>query len=146
MRILVDADACPVKNEIMRIAKKYEMEVHFYVDVNHRVDGYDAVVHVVDQGADSADLALVNGMKEHDIVVTADYGVASLALAKKGYVIRPSGKEISNANIDQLLFERHISREERKRGRRGHKHHKRTQDDNLRFEAQLDLLITKYML
>jgi uncharacterized protein YaiI (UPF0178 family) len=144
MRILVDADACPVKNEVMIRAKKHGLEVHFYVDVNHRMEGYNAVVHVVDQGADSADLALVNGMQEHDIVVSADYGVASLALARKGYVIHPLGKEISNANIDQLMFERHISREERKRGRRGPKHKKRTIEDNRQFEQELERLILKY--
>lgn len=84
-------------------------------------------------------------MKESDIVVTADYGLASLALAKKGYIIHPSGKEISSKNIDQLMFERYISREERNRGRRGSRHKKRTPQDNIQFELQLDELIKKYI-
>jgi uncharacterized protein YaiI (UPF0178 family) len=141
MRILVDADACPVKQEIMKIAKKHKVEVHLYVDVNHRMEGYDAVVHTVDQGADSVDLALVNGMIPEDIVVSADYGVASLAIARQGYVIHPSGKYISKDNIDQLMFERHLSREERSRGKRGTRHKKRTAEDNQHFESQLDKLI-----
>lgn len=144
MRILVDADACPVKDEVIRVAKKCSLEVLYFVDVNHQLKSDYAKIFVVDQGADSVDLALINQMKAEDIVVSQDYGVASLAIGKKGYVILPSGKELHKDNIDMHMFERHISREERKRGRRGSRHKKRTTNDNERFEDMLGQLVSKY--
>lgn len=144
MRILVDADACPVKEEILRVAQKHKLEVLYFVDVNHQLQSDYAQIFVVDQGADSVDLALINQMLQEDIVVSQDYGVASLAIGKKGYVILPSGKELHKDNIDMHMFERHISREERKRGRRGTRHKKRRSEDNERFESSLEFMITKY--
>jgi len=141
MRILVDADACPVKEEIIRVAKKYELEVLYFVDVNHQLKSDYARIFVVDQGADSVDLALINKMQQKDVVVSQDYGVASLAIGQKGFVILPSGKELHVDNIDMHMFERHISREERKRGRRGSRHKKRTINDNERFEQSLEFMI-----
>ena len=144
MRILVDADACPVKDEIIGVAKKHQLKVLYFVDVNHQLKSDYADIFVVDQGADSVDLALINQMEAHDIVVSQDYGVASLAIAKAGYALLPSGKELHKDNIDMHMFERHISREERKRGRRGSRHKKRTMNDNERFEASLEFIINKY--
>ena len=144
MRILVDADACPVKEEIIRVGKKYGLEVLYFVDVNHQLKSDYAKIFVVDQGADSVDLALINQMAKDDIVVSQDYGVATLAIGKKGYVLLPSGKELHQDNIDMHMFERHISREERKRGRRGSRHKKRTSNDNERFEESLKFMVTKY--
>lgn len=144
MRILVDADACPVKEEIIRVAKKNNLDVLYFVDVNHQLKSDYAQIFVVDQGADSVDLALINQMNVQDIVVSQDFGVASLAIGKSGYVILPSGKELHKDNIDMHMFERHISREERKRGRRGSRHKKRTTNDNERFEKSLEFLISKY--
>lgn len=141
MKILVDADACPVKNEIIEVAKKYLLEVHMFIDVNHRLDGYEAVIHTVDQGADSVDLALINSMSIGDVVISQDYGVATLALARKGYVMLPSGRHIHDGNIDQLLFERHIGRETRKQKMRGERHKKRTPLDNENFQRQFEQLI-----
>lgn len=146
MRILVDADACPVKDEIIRVAQKYELEVLYFVDVNHQLSSEYAEIFVVDQGADSVDLALINQMLAEDIVISQDYGVASLAIGKGGYVMLPSGKELHQDNIDMHMFERHISREERKRGRRGSRHKKRTANDNERFEQALDIVIHKYKI
>lgn len=144
MRILVDADACPVKEEVLRVALKYKLEVLYFVDVNHQLTSDYAQIFVVDQGADSVDLALINQMLHHDIVVSQDYGVATLAIGKKGFVLLPSGKELHKDNIDMHMFERHISREERKRGRRGTRHKKRTSNDNERFEESLDFMVNKY--
>lgn len=139
--ILVDADACPVKDEIVHCARKYNLNVIMFVDVNHRLDGYDVQVITVDQGSDSVDLALINAMKSGDIIVSQDYGVASLALSKRGKVIHPSGMFIHDGNIDQLMFERHMHRENRKNKVRGPRHKKRTPEDNQKFYQQLERLI-----
>ncbi len=116
MRILVDADACPDKNIIIELANKYHIELHFFTDINHDLSGYDAKVHIVDQGRDSVDFAIIGAMKQGDLIVTADYGVASLALGRNGLVINPSGKQLHHDNIDQLMFERHLGQNQDKQG------------------------------
>ncbi len=137
MKILVDADACPVKNEIVKTARKLQIEVIFFIDVNHQLKDDYATVITVDQGMDSVDLKLINHMEPGDLVISQDYGVASLALGKGGHVLHPSGRELNGTNIDQLMFERHMSRKMRKQGVRGPRHKKRTKDDNIIFEHAL---------
>lgn len=145
MKILVDADACPVKDEIVQCSKLFNLTLIMFVDVNHRLDKYDVQVVTVDQGSDSVDLALINAMSPGDLIVSQDYGVASLALAKRGHVIHPSGMIINEGNIDQLMFERHINREIRKNKSRGTKHKKRTMDDNIRFSEQIKRYIEQIL-
>lgn len=141
MRIIVDADACPVKEEVIRVGKKNQLEVHLFADINHQISSEYGNVHIVDQGADFVDIALINEAKPGDVIITQDYGVASLAIGKGCAVIHPSGKIMDKENIDQLMFERHIAREERNRGRRGPRFKKRVKKDNQYFELQLEKLI-----
>ncbi len=95
----------------------------------------------MDQGADSVDIALANALLSGDVVVTQDYGVASLALGKSCHVVHPSGMVIDGSNIDRLMFERHVAREVRKRGRRSGKIKKRTaEDDRIFLEAIVKVL------
>ncbi len=141
MRILVDADACPVKDAIITLATKNNLEVHFFADINHELSQYKAKIHIIDQGRDSVDFALIGAMEIGDIIITADYGVASLALGRGGHVLHPSGKHIHHDNIDLLMFERHLSQKSRKAGLRGPRHKKRTVHDNLNFTHQLEKLI-----
>ncbi len=141
MTIIVDADACPVKNEITRVASKHGVPLRLFADINHRIETEYGDVTIVDQGADSVDLALINASLAGDVIVTQDYGVASLAIGKGCKVITPSGKVLDGANIDQLMFERHIARRERQQGRRAGKIKKRTSKDNLFFEEQLEHLL-----
>lgn len=136
MKILVDADACPVKDIIVEKAKKYNIHVYMVTDDSHILFYPDEDVHVVtvDKGADSADLAIANRADKGDICVTADYGLATLILAKKAMVIHPNGFFYTTENIDRMLFERHLSREMRrqKKGRSGHIK-KRTKEDDEAF-------------
>ncbi|MCG8401890.1 MAG: DUF188 domain-containing protein, partial [Firmicutes bacterium] len=80
MRILVDADACPVKEIILKIAKQNNIPVIMAVDTSHEIhDDYSKVI-TVDKARDSVDIALINLIKPGDLVVTQDYGVAAMAL------------------------------------------------------------------
>ncbi len=136
MKVLVDADACPVKEIIVDTAKKYNLEVYMVTDDSHILFFPEKNVHVVtvDQGADSADIAIANRTEKGDICVTADYGLATLILAKKATVIHPNGFFYTADNIERMLFERHLSREMRrqKKGRSGHIR-KRTKEDDVAF-------------
>lgn len=144
MKILVDADACPVKELIISCAKKHGLEVIMVCDVAHMLFYPEDLVTIVtvDQGADSADLAIANRTQAGDICITQDYGLASLLLVKKTTVLHPNGFFYTQENIDRMLFERHLSREMRrqKKSRGGHIR-KRTKEDDEKFLASLERAI-----
>lgn len=146
MKIMVDADACPVKEWIVSCAKKHELEVIMVCDVAHMLFYNEAFVTVVtvDQGADSADLAIANRTQAGDICITQDYGLASLLLAKKAVVLHPNGFFYTQENIDRMLFDRHLSREMRrqKKSRGGHIR-KRTKEDDEKFLHALERAIER---
>jgi len=135
MRILVDADACPVKEIIVRLAKQRGIPVTMLIDTSHQLnDGYSTVI-IVDKAADSVDFALMGLLARDDIVVTQDYGLAAMVLGKGARAVNQNGLIFTNDNIDRLLMERHISARTRKSGGKTKGPAKRTKDDNDRFEA-----------
>ncbi|WP_038471054.1 YaiI/YqxD family protein [Candidatus Izimaplasma sp. HR1] len=140
MRIMVDADACPVKEIIIKLAKKYELEVHMFFDNSHVYkDGY-STVYILDKGADSVDYALINKSFKGDIVVTQDYGVATMALSKRAYPINQNGLIYNDDNIMSLLTQRATNQKLRKHKKmKGPR--KRTKEMDIKFEQSLYLLI-----
>ncbi len=140
MRILVDADACPVKKEIVQVAKKYKVEVFMFMDTAHSYsDGYSETI-TVDQGNDSVDIRLINACQPNDIVVTQDYGLAALALAKRTQAINQNGRLYTSENIDQLLFERHLGVKNRQTRHRQKGMPKRTKEDDQLFILNFERL------
>lgn len=143
MRILVDADACPVIRIVEQAAKEKNIPVLLLCDTNHVLNSEYSEVKVIGAGSDAVDLALVNQCQKGDIVVTQDYGVAAMILGKGAYGIHQSGKWYTDQNIDQMLMERHLA----KKARMGKgKHHlkgsaKRTEEDDLRFAESFERLI-----
>ncbi|MCS4473945.1 YaiI/YqxD family protein [Clostridium botulinum] len=116
MRILVDADACPGRNIIEQVAKKYKIDVMMFCDINHVINSNYSIIKYVDHGFQSVDIVLINATKENDIIITQDFGVAAMALGKKAKAINPKGYIFSNDNIDRMLFERHVSAKMRRAG------------------------------
>lgn len=146
MRIVVDADACPVKDIIVSVAKEYNLEVYMVVDTSHIInDGY-STVFTVDKGADSADIYLINLSKKGDVVVTQDYGVAAMALGKGAYAINQNGMIYDSSNIDSLLFARHIGKKVRRAGGRINSVPKRTHEDDKNFREVFSKLIKANLL
>lgn len=142
MKILVDADACPVKKIIVNIAKSKNIHVIMLIDTSHEIDdGYSEVI-VVDKSRDSVDFALVNKVEKGDIVVTQDYGVAAMALAKGAKVINQNGLIYSDKNMDKLLFERHLSQKVRRSGGRIAGSSKRTIEQDKKFEEAFKFLLS----
>lgn len=134
MKVIVDADACPVKEIIVSVAKQFKTEVVMVVDTSHIInDGY-STVFTVDKGADSADIYLINKAEKGDIIVTQDYGVAAMALGKGCKAINQNGTIYDSSNIDSLLLARHIGKKIRRSGGRTNSVPKRTRDDDKRFE------------
>ena len=134
MKILVDADACPVKDIIVSIAKKHSIRVIMFFDTSHIYsDNYSEVI-IVDKGPDSVDFALANKITSGDIVVSQDYGVATMALSKNAVALNQNGLIYDKDNIDKLLFERYLSQKARRSGGRGINPKKRTKENDANFE------------
>ncbi len=142
MRILVDADACPVKEIIVTEAKKKKLDVMMFFDNSHVYkDGYSEVF-ILDKGADSVDYALINKSKKGDIIVTQDYGVATMALSKKAFPINQNGLVYNDDNIMSLLTQRATNQKLRKHKKmKGPK--KRTKDMDEKFKENLIKLINR---
>ncbi|AOY76752.1 YaiI/YqxD family protein [Clostridium formicaceticum] len=145
MKILVDADGCPVKEIILKVAKTYRIELVMIKNICHELYDDYAKIITVDQGRDMADLVLINHVAQGDIVVTQDYGVAALALGKKAIAIHQNGWLYTDGNIDELLMKRHFNQEMRRKHKKYTKIPKRSKEDDLRFEAKLRELIVNML-
>ena len=93
LEIFVDADACPVKQEIERVANRHELTVYMVSNGGIRPSAHPRFHHVtVGGGADAADDWIAERIAHFDIAVTADVPLASRCLKKSASVIGPSGK------------------------------------------------------
>ena len=143
MQILVDADACPVKQIIVRLAKQKNIPVTMLIDTSHELnDGYSKII-TVDTLADSVDYALMRLLTKDDVVVTQDYGLAAMVLGKGAKALNQNGLIFTNNNIDKLLMERHIGQKIRRSGGRTKGPAKRAKEDDAQFEAAFEQLLIK---
>ncbi len=143
MKIIVDADACPVKNIIKETAVKYSIPVVMVCDTSHIINDDYCDVITVDKFADSADIYLINIAEEGDLVITQDYGVAAMTLGKKAYAISNNGMEYTDDNMDKLLFERFLGKKVRRAGQRTKGPKKRNEEDNRDFADGLNKILSK---
>lgn len=134
MKILVDADACPVKQIIVKVAKEYEIPVMMFIDTSHELkDDYCEII-TVEKSRDSVDIALANKVSKGDIVVTQDYGVAAMALPRGAKAINQNGLIYTDENIESLLNQRHFSQKIRRSGGKTSGPRKRAKEDDVKFE------------
>ncbi|MGD6818136.1 YaiI/YqxD family protein [Metabacillus sp. 84] len=117
LKIVVDADACPVKNEIVQLADAYQAETVFVASYNHMtMETLGKKWVYVDAEKESADLYIVNHTRPDNIVVTQDIGLAGLLLKKNVMVLTPRGKHYTEQNIDTALQFRYLSAKGRREG------------------------------
>ncbi len=134
MKILVDADACPVKDIILDLVRQRNLKVIWVVSLNHYSQREDPVqVVVVDALPQAVDIALINRVEPMDIVVTQDYGLAALVLGKKGRAISPAGYIFTEMTMDSLLEKRHLRATARRAGFKIKGPRKRDPKDDQRF-------------
>jgi uncharacterized protein len=118
-KVFVDADACPVKEEIARAALPFGITVWMVSSYNHVLPELPGVTNVtVDASSQSADLYIANRLRSGDVLVTGDYGLATIALAKRARVLSPRGMIFTDDNIGSLLEDRHYSAKRRRAGQR----------------------------
>lgn len=145
MKILVDADACPVKDIIEEIAGEYDLKVIMICNPNHVLQSSYSEIVVVDGSSQAVDIAIANRSTPGDLVVTQDYGLASLVLAKKALAIHPSGKEYTHQNIEGLLMQRFINQKAREAGMRTNNPKKRKASDDERFRKCFARIIERHL-
>ena len=143
MRILIDADGCPVVGITIAEAKKRNVECLLLCDTSHIFEKPGARTLTFSKGADSVDFALVNMVKPGDLVITQDYGLAAMCLARSALVLNQNGMEYTADNIDALLMERHTSKKIRNAGGRLKGPSKRSAAEDNSFRVQLALLLDK---
>lgn len=141
MKVLIDADACPVVDIAIRVCRKYNMPCLLFCDTAHELRREGAETLVFDKGADSVDFALANRVEAGDAVVTQDYGLASMCLAKGARVLHQDGWEYTQYNIDALLFQRHAAKQYRAAGGRTKGPSKRKDAQNDAFAVAFESLI-----
>jgi uncharacterized protein len=145
LKILVDADACPVKQIIESVAKNYKLKVIMFIDTSHKLKSDYSEIVVVSQGKESVDIALINQTQVNDIIITQDYGLAAMGLSKKAFVINQNGLIYNDENINQLLFERFLSAKIRRSGGRTSNAKKRSPDNDKNFRLKFEELCKKSM-
>ncbi|WMJ82699.1 YaiI/YqxD family protein [Oscillospiraceae bacterium LTW-04] len=140
-RILIDADGCPVVDETVALAKQFKAPCLILCDTAHRFEKPGAQTLVFSKGADSVDFALVNLVQPGDIVVTQDYGLAAMCLARDTRVINQDGMTYTPENIDGLLLARHTAKKIRNSGGRLKGPKKRTPEQDGAFVWALTKLL-----
>lgn len=108
-RIFVDADACPVKDEVYRVAERYGLHTYVVANAALRVPRTPAIeLIVVEAGPDIADDWIAERAGPHDIVVTADIPLADRALKAGAQAIGPTGKPFTTDSIGMAIAKRGI--------------------------------------
>lgn len=133
MKIIIDADACPVVDIAVNTAKEKNIQCIIVCDNTHTIEKDGAVTIVVDKGADSADCRIANLTAKGDVVITQDYGLAALILGKGGKALNQNGLIYTDNNIENLLFTRFIGKKERMAGHRTKGPKKRTSQNDAEF-------------
>ena len=145
MKIFIDADGCPVVDITLNLSRKHHIACVIVCDTAHQFWIDDVEVITVDKGSDSADYAIANRVAPHDLVITQDFGLASMCLARGARILHQDGWEYTQDNIDALLLQRHESFQYRASGKRLKGPKKRTSAQNIAFQAALQTVLQGYV-
>ncbi len=143
MKVLVDADGCPVVDITVSLCREFHMPCLLLCDTAHQMVREGAETLVFDKGADSVDFALVNRVSPGDLVITQDYGLASMCLARQARVLHQDGWEYTEYNIQALLFQRAESRKYRAAGGRIKGPAKRKPEQDKAFEDAMIKILSR---
>ena len=141
MTIFIDADGCPVVDITITLAIQAGVPCTIICDTSHVFEKKGAKTITVPKGSDSVDFTLVNLLQKGDIVVTQDYGLAAMCLARGATPISQDGVIYSDDNIDGLLMQRHTAKKIRMSGGRLKGPAKRTPAQNQSFAVGLSALL-----
>ena len=144
IRIFVDADACPVKNGVYRVAERYGLKVFVVANSFMNVPRSDMIERViVKEGPDVADDWIVERAGLSDIVITADIPLAGRCVKKGATVIGPTGKPFNDDSIGMALATRDLLTDLRSAGASTRGPPPLTRQDISRFLSALDLAVVR---
>ena len=144
IRFFVDADACPVKNEVYRVAERYGLKVYVVANSFMNVPRSDLIERVVvGGGPDVADDWIAERAGESDIVITADIPLAGRCVRNQATVIGPTGKPFSEDSIGMALATRNLLTDLRSAGATTRGPPPLSRQDISRFLSALDLAVTQ---
>ena len=139
VKIFVDADACPVKAEVERVATRHGLTVHLVTNGALRPNPNPLIRHVVvREGSDAADDWIAENIGGGDIAVTADIPLASRCLKKNASVLSPTGKPFTADSIGMALGMRDLHRHLREATGKETHHAGFTKQDRSRFLGALE--------
>jgi len=142
LHIYIDADACPVKTEVYRVAERYRLDVTLVANSWMRVpEGERVSLVVVGDAPDEADDWIAEHVQADDIVITADIPLASRCLAVGARVIGNNGKPFTDANIGQAVATRDLMSDLREAGEATKGPPPMGKKDRSRFLQQLDQVV-----
>jgi hypothetical protein len=147
MKLIIDADSCPKKTKYtcMKIAEKYGLELIMVIDDSHKLKGKFKVVQVA-TSRDAVDFEIAKLTHKEDIVVTHDYGLASIVINKSLAVIHPDGTLYTNHNLESLMFQRYIGNKMRRLGGKIKGMKKRRAEERVPFSEVLEGIIKKNII
>ena len=144
VKIYVDADACPVKNEVERVATRHNLETYMVCDGGIRPSLNPLIqLIVVNQGADAADDWIVDHIKKSDICVTTDIPLAGRCLNKGAFALKPNGKSYTDDNIGIALATREIMEKIRETGEMTGGPPPFSKADRSKFLDQMEMTVLK---
>lgn len=141
MRVVIDADACPVTDIALNICRERNIPCLLVFDNSHSFEKEGAECLIVDKGADSADFKIANTVFRDDIVITQDYGLAAMCLGKGARVLNQNGLVFTDKNIETLLYTRFVNKKIRMSGQRTKGPSKRTADNDSAFIKAFTFLL-----
>lgn len=141
MKILIDADGCPVVQNTIKIAINHAITCVIFCDFSHRYDIDSIQTISVSIGKDSVDFEILKYLNIGDIVITQDYGLAAMCLARGCHPINQDGMLFTENNIDRLLDSRYLAKKIRMQKGRIKGNSKRNKAQDIDFEVALTNLI-----
>jgi uncharacterized protein YaiI (UPF0178 family) len=141
MTIFIDADGCPVVDISVKAAKQANLDCVIVCDTSHIFEKDGAKTITVSKGTDSVDFVLVNIINKGDVVITQDYALAAMCLARGAIPVHQDGMIYTSDNIDALLMQRHISKKIRMSGGRLKGPRKRTPEQDIEFRKTLEKIL-----
>ena len=144
IRIFVDADACPVKNEIYRVAERCALHVYVVANAFIAVPRSELIQRViVPEGPDVADNLIAERAGPNDIVITADIPLAARCVRAGASVIGPNGKAFTEDSIGMTLATRNLMADLRSAGAVTRGPPPLSRQDISRFLSAMDLAVVR---
>lgn len=142
MKIYIDADACPVKDEVYRVARRYQVGVTVVANMRMRVPT-DPIfhLHLVENDLDAADDWIVSNVQPGDIVITIDIPLADRCLKQNAIVLGHKGKQFTESGVGQAVAMRNLLSELREMGEITGGPSSMTRRDRSRFLQELNNII-----